>query len=1217
MKKLIEYFCNKHVLVNLITGLILFGGYAALNQIDREELPDITFNFVRITTSYAGASAADIEFYITNPLEESIQGLDGINKIESTSSIGRSSISVELTNDVDDITEKLNEIKSQISGVALPSDIKTLPQVRIFETSKKAIVDIALYNTNTHLLTTNERSELQATALALKNQLLRLPEVFEVRESGVLDESLQIQIDPNQMLKFDIDLNQIATDVKNNQVQTPVGTLNNPEQDQVSLINQLNTPEAIQQLTIQGSLDSPPIRLDQLGKVFQNFNQQDTIYKVNGSEAIIFNVVKNKSTGILKAIESINNLLDHYQQTVLKDTPYAITIMDDESIDLRNRLQIVSSNGLLGFGLIFLLLMTFLNKRAGFWVALGIPFSLSVTLIVTNFMGYSINVITLSAVIIVLGIVVDDAIIVAENITKKMQAGLPLKDAAIIGTQEVTQPIIASILTTCIAFLPLLFFDGRFGSFVQVLAPVIFLMLGASLIESLFLLPSHMTLLPYKPKKTTSFFTKLEARYTHGIKRILNHPKLTIIVFIALLIGTLQLSKSHFKFVLFPNVESREIVMSGTIESARTLAETAIALQPLESYLNNEFKAEGLSVRTTIGQSRRGAVNQPNQYTTTFEIVPKNKRKKTTQDIIAAIKTYTQTNKNYDTIRFRKNRYGQDSGSVFEIAIQESDDATRDALSNKLIKALEELPQLTNIETDKVLTKSSYQLDYNQTQLKQLLVSPANLSTTLRTILTGNELYTFLKNDVEIDVELSVLPNYKDSITPLLTIPISNQQGYMIPLNDVVSAKQQLTKQSIRRQNLKRTSFVYADLTPSANQSPLEVATIVESQLFPKLLQQFPTAQLLFEGEVVDTRQSKKSMMFNVIIVFGLIYTVLAVLFNSFFKPIRILLIIPFGIIGVLLAFYLHQKTMIGFYACIGTIGMIGVVINDGIVMLDRMDKTIKNNQNDIIGTIATVAGSRLRAIVLTTLTTVIGLFPTAYGILGYDAMLADMMLALAWGLIFGTLITLILIPCIVAVEQQLSQQIKRFTPKLFTVFVLALICFTTPGFASEPMQQELSLATFLTAAKKENQHFHAQLTESYKIKYNVDINVDYADLLADLAINQPINNNDDETNIVLGLSQTIPSLGQEYDVTYSNTSDSYAFIFTQDIAQNAFGKNNKLSHQLQHIQDDISRYQITESYEDYYAEIIHLYYNWVRQYQSMILAQSAYNETQKGISQC
>ena len=427
MKKLIEYFCNKHVLVNLITGLILFGGYAALNQIDREELPDITFNFVRITTSYAGASAADIEFYITNPLEESIQGLDGINKIESTSSIGRSSISVELTNDVDDITEKLNEIKSQISGVTLPSDIKTLPQVRIFETSKKAIVDIALYNTNTHLLTTNKRSDLQATALALKNQLLRLPEVFEVRESGVLDESLQIQIDPNQMLKFDIDLNQIATDVKNNQVQTPVGTLNNPEQDQVSLINQLNTPEAIQQLTIQGSLDSPPIRLNQLGKVFQNFNQQDTIYKVNGSEAIIFNVVKNKSTGILKAIESINNLLDHYQQTVLKDTPYAITIMDDESIDLRNRLQIVSSNGLLGFGLIFLLLMTFLNKRAGFWVALGIPFSLSVTLIVTNFMGYSINVITLSAVIIVLGIVVDDAIIVAENITKKCKQAYHLK----------------------------------------------------------------------------------------------------------------------------------------------------------------------------------------------------------------------------------------------------------------------------------------------------------------------------------------------------------------------------------------------------------------------------------------------------------------------------------------------------------------------------------------------------------------------------------------------------------------------------------------------------------------------------------------------------------------------------------------------------------------------------------------------------------------------
>ena len=315
----------------------------------------------------------------------------------------------------------------------LPADLKTKPRVRVFETSKKAIIDIAIYDRSTHLLSTSERSHLQAMAIALKKQLMQHPDIFDARDSGTLNETLTIQVDPLKLTTYDIDLAQIATEIKRNHVRTPAGQLNNERLDQVNVNVELDTPQKLQSLVVQGGFDSVPIRLGQLATVKQTFDKASSITKVNGHEAIVLNVVKNKSSGILKSLASVNAIVKRFESTTLLNTSYAITFMDDESISLRNRLGIVGSNGLVGIALIFLLLMVFLNKRAGFWVALGIPFSLSITVIVTYFMGYSINVVTLSAVIIVLGIVVDDAIIVAENISKKMRQGMPIKDAATIG----------------------------------------------------------------------------------------------------------------------------------------------------------------------------------------------------------------------------------------------------------------------------------------------------------------------------------------------------------------------------------------------------------------------------------------------------------------------------------------------------------------------------------------------------------------------------------------------------------------------------------------------------------------------------------------------------------------------------------------------------------------------------------------------------------------
>ena len=595
MRSLIQFFIKRHILVNLITVGVLFAGIVFWNMTSKEELPDVTFNTVRISTAYSGASARDVEFYVTEPIEEVLNSLDGVYRITSSSAGGRSNISVELDKDVSDIDKAVTEIQRQIDTVQFPEDIINPPQVRVFETSKKAIIDIALYDENSPILDVTARQRLQEISRGLENRLVSEPEIFEVRKSGYLAEEVTIQVNPEKMLEYEIPLSELAQSIQRNHIRAPAGTLKSDRNQQVTLLNELNDKKSLDKLIVQGSFDSVPIPLSEMATIKDGFEDQTTIYKVNGREAIIFNVVKNSRYGILETLEKVRLITDTFNKTVLNKTllktsqnfsnsissstsslnaSVTLSYLDDESIDIKNRLSIVTQNGLIGFLLISIILLIFLNKRSGFWVALGIPFTLCFTLVGGYLLNFTINGITLASIIIVLGIVVDDAIIVAENIFRKFNEGMSLDDAAVEGSLEVAPPIIASIITTCVAFLPLFFFSGRFGDFVSYIPPVIFLMLGASLIESFFLLPAHLLLAPKdkltRNQKSRVWFNKWENVYEKLLITLLPKRYIILALFIGLMALSVSIVKSEFKFVLFPNQESREIVLSGIVSTATT-----------------------------------------------------------------------------------------------------------------------------------------------------------------------------------------------------------------------------------------------------------------------------------------------------------------------------------------------------------------------------------------------------------------------------------------------------------------------------------------------------------------------------------------------------------------------------------------------------------------------------------------------------------------------
>lgn len=1017
---------------------VIFGGLFAWQEIKKEERPDVTFDRVRVSASYPGATAEEVEHFVTRELEQELKSVDGVYRISSSVNRGSTTVNVELENDFPNKDEAITEIRNAALNAELPPEVRDKPKVRVFKSAKKAIIDIALIQTKTHLLNTKQRQELQRYAAALELQLSNLPQINSVTRSGYLQEELQINVDPKKLVQYQIPLNQVITEVSKNHIRQPSGHIETKDEPGVTINAQLDSVEKLNRLYIQAGFKGEAIELKSIAEVKTDFRREKQIIKVNGHESIMFNVVKNGSFGILESLEAVQTVINDFTANNLRHSDIQLVILDDESFDVRNRLGIIATNGAIGFALILLTLFIFLNKRAGVWVAMGIPFTVCLTLICTMTMGYTINNVTLAAVIIVMGIVVDDAIVVAENISRFRSRGFNSHDAAVKGTAQVFMPVLASIVTTCIAFIPLFFFSGRFGSFVSFIPPIVFLMLIASLLESLVILPGHLHFkaphfLRRKKLQQTSqgkphWFDKTELQYGNLLVRLLDYKYLILCLFIILLFTSVMIAKQNMSFVLFPHTETREIVLIGSADKKADRYETARISKQIEDIITPFIGKEVVGFRTEIARSRHGGVARENRFRMIIEIVPKEERTRSADDLVKLWKPMTDNVKGLTKLIIQKSRWGQSSGSAVEVLVQENTNDLRNKAAETLLIAMQKHPDLKNAEIDKPLTLPEYKITIQRDKAKRLSINPLDISTTFRSSLEGNILYELPKGNEHIDVRLSVLESAKTNINSILKIPVENKSNYLAPLGNLVTINKTLTPTSITRRDTLRSTSVFADLKENSSKTPLQIADELESGVFREIISRQPSTALNFDGEVADSRESKNDLRNGIIMVVFLIFVILVILFDSLTRALVIILAIPFGIVGVILSFWLHGQTLFGFFAAIGTLGMAGVVINDAIIMLTKLDDEYETQINassnrDTNEKIARIAQTRLKAVILTTLTTVVGILPTAYGVAGYDAMLAEMMLAMAWGLLFGSIITLLLIPCLYGLIQDMQQR--------------------------------------------------------------------------------------------------------------------------------------------------------------------------------------------------
>lgn len=1048
-EKIIRFFVKRHLLTNLIFFTVFIGGAICWYQIPKEELPDITFDRVRISVSYPGASAEEVEYYVTRPIEEAIRDLDGIYSLTSSTGTGTSSVSAEIDKNYPDKDEVITEIRNAVLDVDLPEDVIDDPRVRVFKTSRKAIVDIGIFFDGKNLLDVESRKVLQTYVLALENKLLSLPQVSSINRSGYLKEEIHIKVYPKKLLDYRIPFNTVIKEIQDNNVRQPAGSIENIKETKVTLSAELNNIEDLKELAIQGGFEGGVIRLKEIAQVVKGYEKTKNVLKINGHEGIFLRVVKSSSAGIIEAADAVKKLTEEFSESNLANGKIKIVSLDDESFDVRNRLSLIGINGSIGFILILLCLFFFLDFRSGIWVAVGIPFTFCFALISALAFGYSINNITLAAVIIVMGMVVDDAIVVSENITRMRAEGLGMEEAAIKGTSYVLLPIVASILTTCAVFVPLWFFSGHFGFMVKFIPLVVIFILAGSLLEALIILPGHMILpvaetfkkvihrvgiffnkkdflkkhLSLKTVAKKHWFYRWEDAYGKYIEKILPRKGVIFAIFGVLIILSLFIASSRMKFVMFPGEETRQVNLTAEAPAGSSRYETAKLAQPIEDIISKYVGKEVVGFRNEIARSRRGSVSQENKMRVRIEILPKSKRKKSADQLIKEWEKEFSQVKGITNIRFSKTWHGSSSESPIEILVKENNDVFRRQITEELASSMKEHKSLTNVEIDRPLLSPEYRISLNRDKIRRLGINPSNIAKTLRAALEGKILYEFMGDDEKIYVRLTIIEEAKKDIEKVLEIPVENKGQYLVPLKDIVIVEETTSPNSLRREDLKRITAIDADLEPGAKDTPLEIAQYFESEVFPKIIKRFPSAIIEFGGEVKDARESRRDFNMAILMSITLVYLILVLLFNSLFKPFIIMLAIPFGVVGIILAFWAHGITLYGFFAVIGTLGLFGVVVNDSIIMLVKLDKEFDPNlpRDKINHQTAEIAKTRLRAVILTTLTTVVGIIPTAYGWAGYDAMLAQMMLALAWGLIFGTFITLLLVPCIYSLTKEVQ----------------------------------------------------------------------------------------------------------------------------------------------------------------------------------------------------
>ncbi|HEB92202.1 MAG TPA: efflux RND transporter permease subunit [Gammaproteobacteria bacterium] len=1011
-------FLQNHVLANATFVVILLIGTLSYFQLPRAQDPEINFNWVAVFTALPGASTEDVEKLITQPLEDALQGLSDVKFVISNTREGMSDISVRF-DDIDErlFDKRLTDLRREVQNKAntdLPDEASE-PFVMEFTTANQFPTAMVVLNGMAN------DEVLRRAARNIRDDIDRLRGVDTTDPAGLQDPEIQIEFNPELLRRYGVTPTQLADTVRAHFHDVSAGELRVGEQSWlVRLIGTSSDPEQIARLPVSTTSGNTPI--GELASVQRVREKSTKLAMHEGKPAVLLAVTKKSNANTLELVQRVEDYITT-KNPVLAPLGLELKLLDDQTVATRDALRIMQNNAALGLLLVVLVAWIFLGGHIAVFIGIGIPFTLAATFLLLNSIGETLNQSVLLGIVIVLGMLVDDAVVVVEAIYYRLQRGAQALDAAIGSLREVFKPVTSSVLTTMAAFLPLMLMPGLVGDFMFIIPFVVSVALAISLIEAFWMLPVHISAARVNFQKT-SRLQALRVRFTHWVRitycrlliRVLRYPKRSLGIIILLLVAALGLLASGQVRVQFFAFDPSRLFYINVQMPPGT---------PLETTMDTLLEIEGKARGHLEDNDTRGIISVAGQMFTemspyfgdqygqiAFSLNPDHNQTRSIDEIVDAMRADVMAVTGPSHINFFIIKPGPPTSSPINVKVRGDSFNELRAATDALWRELETMPAVHDIRDDDSEGKPELRLHLNTDALQRTGLRTSDVMRDIRLLFDGEVVASMQDQGEKVEVRVRAQPLSADDIDEVLRQPIAlpedtAQQTHEIPLGELVHVSSGAGKAYIRHYNFRRTITLQAEL------DQLQMDTVTANQHIQEhwqtLRAQYPGVDLEFSGELDDIQESLDAMASLFLFGTGLIYLILGSQFRSYWQPFMILATVPLAFIGVVFGLAVTNNPL-SLYTLYGVVALAGIAVNAAIVMIDAANTRLAGGMSVLHATVY-AARRRVIPIIITSLTTIAGLFSLATGLAGKSLVWGPVASAIVWGLAFSTVLTLFVIP--------------------------------------------------------------------------------------------------------------------------------------------------------------------------------------------------------------
>jgi len=1026
---LINWFANNHVAANLMMIIIILSGLYSVATITKKSMPDFDLPIIQISMAYPGATPADVEKGIIILIEEAVEDVDGITTVRSVAREGSGSVTLEVAESYD-INEVLNDVKTRVDGIInFPIDAEPASVSRTL--IRNDALRIEVYGD----INPVSQKEL---AQQIRDELLELDNVTSVRLAGDRPYEIGIEVSENTLLKYGLSLDQIAQRIRMSSLDLPAGSIDTEGGEilvrtQAMAYNYQDFDKIVLMTTTDGTI----LTLGDIATIVDGFEDTETYARFDGHPSISLTVQTTSNQNMLQVTESVRNFVAERSQALPEGIQ--MNVWADTSYYLQDRLDLMTTNLLMGALLVLIILSLFLELKLAFWVIVGIPISFLGAFALMPAVGLDLNMLSLFGFIMVLGIVVDDAIIIGESAHHSMSKYGHSVDSIVHGANRVALPATFGVLTTIVAFMPLLMISGFAAAFTESIGWVVILCLVFSLVESKLILPSH--LVHFGRPNANSWFSRIPvwcndklSTYVHNtyvpwLRRCIKYRWITLSSFVGVLIVSAGLMAGGIVRVVFlPEIPSDFIQASVTMVEGSPELQTRAIMNKLEQAalsLNGKFEFED----TETGETSTDIVDHfiivgsgVSSGTAAIEM-DKDVANQIDSDLITQyLLDYIGEMPGLKSLTFSAGQvFG---GNPISYQLVSSNPAELTAAAAELEAKLRTYNGLINIKNEAVNSKDELRLQLLP-RAEVMGFTLNDLSTQVRNAFYGSQAQRLQRGDDEVRVMVRYPEGERVSIGDLEDMYIRTSNGEAVPFSSIADFDMQPGYAQINRVEGERSVAVNADIIESMVE-PNVVNTDIKNNFFPELKSRYPSVDYREDGGTAEQASIIQDMARGMLFAIFGIYALLAIPLRSYTQPLMIMGVIPFGIVGAIVG-HLVVGIPVNFMSFLGIIALSGVVVNDSIILVNFVNKA-KRKGTPIIDAVVNGGIRRFRAILLTSLTTFFGLLPILLETSMQAQFLIPMATSLAFGIVFATVITLLLIPCLYVILEDMHG--KNVTPR-------------------------------------------------------------------------------------------------------------------------------------------------------------------------------------------